>query len=118
MTWQAPEYLRIPANELAQDTPVRVRVGGDQREIAEDFARAIQGAIWEAHESRRTATATLIVPVGPVDQFPILAELINQERLDCRDLALINMDEYLGDDGQWVPLDHPLSFRAFMSRNF
>jgi glucosamine-6-phosphate deaminase len=58
------------------------------------------------------------LPVGPVDQFPILAERINQERLDCRDLALINMDEYLDDSDQWVPLDHPLSFRGFMNRKF
>ena len=30
----------------------------------------------------------------------------------------INMDEYLGADGGWIPLDHPLSFRAFMNRSF
>jgi glucosamine-6-phosphate deaminase len=67
---------------------------------------------------RLPGVATLIVPVGPVDQFPILAELINRERLDCRELVLINMDEYLDDDGRCVPLGHPLSFRGFMNRKF
>jgi glucosamine-6-phosphate deaminase len=62
--------------------------------------------------------ATLILPVGPVDQFPILAQLINDGRVDCREVVLINMDEYLDDDDQWVPLDHPLSFRGFMNRKF
>src|SRR4029079_5983479 len=62
---------------------------------------------------------TLIVPVGPVDQFPILAELINQQAIDCHDVVLINMDEYLDDDdGQWVSIGHPLSFRGFMNRKF
>jgi glucosamine-6-phosphate deaminase len=28
------------------------------------------------------------------------------------------MDEYLTDKDQWVPLDHPLSFRGFMNRKF
>jgi glucosamine-6-phosphate deaminase len=62
--------------------------------------------------------ATLIVPVGPVDQFPILAALLNERRLDCRGAVLLNMDEYLGDDGELVGLDHPLSFRAFMDCRF
>ena len=62
--------------------------------------------------------ATLIVPVGPVDQFPILARRINERRISCRRAVFINMDEYLGDDGAWIPEDHPLSFRAFMARNF
>ena len=62
--------------------------------------------------------ATLIVPVGPVDQFPILAERINERRICCRRAVLINMDEYLSDDGAWIPETHPLSFRAFMKRNF
>ena len=26
------------------------------------------------------------------------------------------MDEYLGDDMEWIAIDHPLSFRGFMER--
>jgi glucosamine-6-phosphate deaminase len=62
--------------------------------------------------------ATLIVPVGPVDQFPLLARKINERRIDCRNSVLINMDEYLTDDDLWVPLEHPLSFRGYMQRAF
>lgn len=116
MIWQAPEYLRIPAEELGRGTPVKVRIGGDQQQIADDFARAILAAICVTQDAGKSAT--LILPVGPVDQFPILANLINQQRIDCRDVMVINMDEYLDDDGQWVPLDHPLSFRGFMNRKF
>jgi glucosamine-6-phosphate deaminase len=58
------------------------------------------------------------VPVGPVDQFPVLAERINRERCDCRDVMFINMDEYLTPDDRWVDIDHPLSFRGFMNRKF
>jgi glucosamine-6-phosphate deaminase len=95
---------------------VKVRVSGDQQQLAEEMAKAILGEIQAAKRAGRAAT--LILPVGPVDQFPILARRINEERVDCRDVALINMDEYLEEDSQWVPLEHPLSFRGFMNRKF
>src|SRR5205814_8597873 len=62
--------------------------------------------------------ATLVVPVGPIDQFPILARLINEAKVSCVDTMFINMDEYLTDDGRWVSEDHPLSFRDYMNRQF
>jgi glucosamine-6-phosphate deaminase len=52
-----------------------------------------------------------------VDQFPLLAEMINRARLDCREVAIINMDEYLAGD-EWISIDHPLSFRGYMNRAF
>jgi glucosamine-6-phosphate deaminase len=60
----------------------------------------------------------LIVPVGPVDQFPILAAMLNKQKIPCRDTVFINMDEYLTEEDRWVPEDHPLSFRAYMNRQF
>jgi glucosamine-6-phosphate deaminase len=116
MTWQPPDYLTAKADVLGSGTPVKVRIGGDQQAIAEDFARAILAVIWEGQSAGRPAT--LILPVGPVDQFPILAAMINGQKLDCRNLVIINMDEYLDDHDQWVPIDHPLSFRGFMNRKF
>jgi glucosamine-6-phosphate deaminase len=62
--------------------------------------------------------ATLILPVGPVDLFPVLAGMVNQLRVDWRDVMLINMDEYLTKDDQWIDIDHPLSFRGYMNRKF
>lgn len=106
------DYLTIPAADLGKSTPVKVRVLGDMASIARDLADAI------LQEIRAKPAATLIIPVGPVDQFPILARLINDERLDCRDVMLINMDEYLTDAGEFVPADHPLSFRGYMDRAF
>lgn len=67
---------------------------------------------------KRGREATLIVPVGPVDQFPILARRINAARLSIRDVVLINMDEYLTDHDEWIAIDHPLSFRGYMNRLF
>lgn len=111
-----PDYLSVPASDLGKGTPVRVRVLGDMAALGRDAAEAMRQEILDARAAGRGAT--LIVPVGPVDQFPILAARINEERIDCRDVVLINMDEYLTDDDRYVPHDHPLSFRGFMDRLF
>lgn len=111
-----PEYLDVAEEELGRGTSVKVRVLGDMASVAEDMARVMGETIRAAVAEK--GAATLIVPVGPVDQFPILARRVNEERMSLREVVFINMDEYLTDDDRWVPLDHPLSFRAFMGRKF
>ena len=111
-----PAYLDVPPEKLGEGTPVKVRVLGDMTTIARDMAEAMLGCIRDAGERRKAAT--MIVPVGPVDQFPVLVERINQERVDCREVCLINMDEYLDDSDRWISVEHPLSFRGFMNRLF
>ncbi len=107
-----PDYLRIARADLAKGQPVQVRILADQASLAEDMARTMAAAI------RAQPQATFIVPVGPVDQYPILAQIINRERIDCRNVAIIQMDEYLTAEGAWLPETHPLSFRGFLNRQF
>src|SRR5687768_2754715 len=109
-----PSYLDVTPARLGSGTPVRVRALGDAASVAADFAEVMLDEIRRAHLDGRGGT--FIVPVGPVDQFPILADRVNREHVDLRDVCFINMDEYLSDDDRWVDLDHPLSFRGFMNR--
>jgi glucosamine-6-phosphate deaminase len=113
---ELPDYLKVTAADLGRGTPVKVRILSDMASVGQDMAEALLREILDAQAAGRGAT--LIVPVGPVDQFPILAQMINQQRIDCRDVVIINMDEYLTDDDRYVPADHPLSFRGFMDRLF
>ncbi len=111
-----PDYLTVSAADLGRGTPVKVRILGDMASVGQDMAEAMLQEILAARAAGRGAT--LIVPVGPVDEFPILAQRINEQRIDCRDVVFINMDEYLTDDDRYVNADHPLSFRGFMDRLF
>lgn len=111
-----PAYLSIPAAELGRGQSVQVRVKGDMTSLAEDMAEAMLDEIVGAAKEGRGAT--LIVPVGPVDQFPILAHSLNERKVSCRQTVIVNMDEYLNEDGGWIPETHPLSFRACMNRQF
>jgi glucosamine-6-phosphate deaminase len=111
-----PAYLKVTEEELGYGTPVKVRVVADMQAIAGDMAAAMLKEIQDAAAQGRGAT--LIIPVGPVDQFPVLAKLVNEARISLRDTVFINMDEYLTDDEQWVAEEHPLSFRGYMKRAF
>jgi len=111
-----PDYLDVPPERLGHGTPVKVRVLTDMASIARDMAQTMLDLIRDAASGGRAAT--FIVPVGPVDQFPVLAEMVNAQRVDLRELCLINMDEYLTDDDRMVDPSHPLSFRGFMDRLF
>lgn len=116
-----PHYLQATGRQLTdlQSTPgrrVRVSIVPDGDALASQMARDMADVIRASVSTGRPAT--LIIPVGPVGQFPLLAELVNRERLSLRETLLINMDEYLTDNDRWLPLEHPLSFRGFMEQQF
>lgn len=111
-----PDYLTISAADLGKGQPVKVRIKGDSNSIARNLAEAMLAEIIEGERAGRGAT--LIVPVGPVDQFPILARMINEQKVSCHRAVFINMDEYLTDEDQWIPMNHLLSFRGYMERAF
>ena len=60
------------------------------------------------------AHTAMIIPVGPTQQYPAFAQLVNNERIDCSRLYTFNMDEYLDWQGRVIPESHPLSFRKTM----
>ncbi len=49
-------------------------------------------------------------PIGPTEQLPLVARLVNELNISLRDAHFWGMDEWVGDDGQPVPVTHPLSF--------
>src|SRR3954467_12045447 len=111
-----PDYLSVSRGELGKGQPVKVRIGGEPVDLAQELANAMLQEI-EAGEATGKG-ATLIIPVGPVDQFPILAAMLNERQISCARTCFINMDEYLTDDDRWIPEEHPLSFRGYMNRAF
>lgn len=111
-----PDYLSVPAEQLGAGTPVKVLRAGDMMNMARVLAEQMKAEIVSANKQGRGAT--FIIPVGPVDQYPLLAEMLNSEGISCRDIVFIGMDEYLGDDGLWIPMEHPLSFRGYLNRKF
>jgi glucosamine-6-phosphate deaminase len=109
-----PQYLRIPPDELARASQVRLEIVPDLPALFQHFARHIADEIKTNNAAGKPTR--LILPVGPVDQYPILARLCNAERISWHNVFTFNMDEYCDWQGRAVPRDHPLSFEGFIRR--
>jgi glucosamine-6-phosphate deaminase len=48
-------------------------------------------------------------PIGPTEQLPLVARIVNALELDVRDAHFWGMDEWV-ENGRPVPVSHPLSF--------
>ena len=104
----------MPVEALRSQARIPFRLLADIPAVIGDFARSIANLIRTRNE--RGEPTRLILPVGPVRQYPLLAEIANRERISWRDVFTFNMDEFLDWQGRPIALDHPLSFEGFMRR--
>ncbi len=116
----AEECARVRAitkEEITQhDNPdFQIRVVEDSAEFYGRFATDIVMRLIEARDEGRECV--LILPVGPVPQFAIAAEMINRMGLDCSHLVTFNMDEYADEDGNTAPPEWEGSFATAMMQN-
>jgi glucosamine-6-phosphate deaminase len=79
-------------------------------ETLEDFylAEALEYiSAW--HQATEESPAGICGPIGPTEQLPLVARLVNELDVDLRHAHFWAMDEWVVD-GKEVSLDHPLSF--------
>jgi len=74
------------------------------------FAQSIAARLGTNNRAGRPTR--LIIPYGPVAQYPILRDILNRERISLKDSTLYFMDEYADASGSVVAPQHPLSFRG------
>lgn len=108
------EVHRLPAEALSERSGIAVHVLPDREALYEAIADVMIETI-DAN-NRKGAKTSMILPVGPVGQYPAFARKATQRGLDCRNLWTFNMDEFLDRNGRTVPEDHPMSFKGEMMR--
>jgi len=108
--------LRLSEEEILARAGDRLLVCNSIEELHHQFANDIYGEI--RHNLRFNKPTRLILPVGPVGQYPILAALINLAKLDLSDCFFFFMDEYCDEHGMALPVSHPLSFQGVVNREF
>lgn len=106
--------LSIPIDELAHASKVRLEVVRDLEGLYLHFALSISEEI--KANNRIGEPTRLILPVGPIGQYPLLVQICNQEGVGWQNVHTFNMDEYLDWQGRPLPLEHPLSFEGYMRR--
>lgn len=80
--------------------------------MAEDIASEIK------QNNKAGKQTRLILPVGPFGQYPLLAEIINTEKIYLSNCRFFFMDEYSDENGCAVGEDHPLSFKKYAKEYF
>lgn len=110
------EWLAVPPEELAERSPVPFLLLDSREALHERFADDIYSEL----EGSRGAGAevSLIVPLGPTGQYPILARRINDAGLALDHVTFFGMDEWLDWQGRPLPLEHPFSLEGAFRREF
>lgn len=106
--------MEMPCGELRQSARMPFRLLPDIPSLLSDFAHSIASEISE--NNARGEPTRLILPVGPVAQYPILCEITRRQQLDWKNVWVFAMDEFLDWQGRPIPVSHPLSFEGFLRR--
>ncbi|HVM14804.1 MAG TPA: hypothetical protein VM287_10820 [Egibacteraceae bacterium] len=116
---EACERVRaIPRNVITRhDNPdFRIAVINDEETFYRRFAEDLVGRIRDARAAGEQFV--VILPVGPMPQYRIAADLINAEELSLSHVHTFNMDEYADEDGNTAPSTWVGSFRRAMWEHF
>ena len=108
------ETYYCSSEEFVKNSKIPVRVMQTEADMMEEIAELMASTI-EANNASNEKTV-IICPVGPIGQYPILADKINARNIDLKNCWFINMDEYLVGDDETIPYENPLSFKATMDR--
>ena len=65
--------------------------------------------VWAWRQATSSKPAGICGPIGPTEQLPLVAQIVNDLQIDVREGHFWAMDEWYAD-GREVPVTHPLSF--------
>ncbi|PKP60297.1 glucosamine-6-phosphate isomerase [Candidatus Atribacteria bacterium HGW-Atribacteria-1] len=108
-------FFKISEDEILNNKKIKVYRVGSKIDIYNEIAKAMANKLKE--NNRKEISTSFILPVGPRGQYKRFARICNTEKISCRNLITINMDEYLDDSDNLIPEKHSLSFRGFMKEN-
>ncbi|MBN2449907.1 MAG: glucosamine-6-phosphate isomerase [Lentisphaeria bacterium] len=106
------ELLGLDPERVRQRARERLHVSGDVDGIYRALADAMAAEVRNGNREGRPTR--LILPVGPVGQYPLFLDTIRAEKLSLGRCWLFFMDEYADDDGGALSEEHPLSFAGEM----
>lgn len=91
---------------------IRLTTLSGEQEVYFDMA---MNMVEEVVRNNRAGKSTvMIVPVGPTDQYPIFARIVNAMDISLKNVWFFNMDEYLITPEKRIDDDHFMSFHHRM----
>lgn len=107
-----PNQLTCTSEELQNKTSIHFEVYPDTAAVYHHFAQSIADEI-QTNNAIGKATK-LILPVGPIGQYPLLIEICNREKISWKNVHTFNMDEYCDWQGRPLAESHPLRFERYI----
>lgn len=95
---------------------IKFRIVEGEWDIYFDMALSMLNVIMKNNEKNKKTV--MIVPVGPTQQYPILAKLINQLGVSLKNVWFFNMDEYMITPTQVIDVNNQMSFHKRMDTEF
>ena len=102
------------SEDFIKNSKVPVRIMQTEEAMMEEIAELMASTI-EFNNAKGEKTV-IICPVGPIGQYPIFANKVNERNISLKDCWFINMDEYLDDNDSVIDYNNSLSFHATMDR--
>lgn len=95
---------------------VTCKIVSDEWSIYYDMAMTmLEEIIANNNAGRKTV---MIVPVGPTQHYPILADMVNRLGVSLKNVHFFNMDEYMISEEQVIDKENPMSFQYRMKHEF
>lgn len=94
----------------------KIAILEDRNAFYTAFAKDLVDRIAAARDRNERFVA--ILPVGPMPQYAIAAEMINQRQISLAHVHIFLMDEYADADGITAPVSWPGSFAGAFLRSF
>ena len=110
------EWIAVPVDALAERARVPVTIVENPAAVHECFADDLWSEITSARDDGREIS--VIVPLGPVGQYPVVAERVNTQKLSLEHVTFFGMDEWLDWQGRPLPIGHPYSLEGRFRREF
>ncbi len=104
----------LPPEKLEEYSGIPVKILPDTQRLYDAIAEVMINTIL----AKKSGKVTMILPVGPIGQYPVFVKKIKERNIDCRNLWTFNMDELLDRTGRTLAESHPLSFKGEMMRSF
>lgn len=95
---------------------IELKVVEKEWDVYFDMALAMLKEIME--NNAKGKPTVMIVPVGPTEQYPILARLVNQLNISLKNVWFFNMDEYMISPGEEIDRSSRMSFHCRMNSEF
>ena len=108
------EVQQLPPEKLSERSGLPLKIIPDYESLYD----AVAEMMIEVILSKKGEKVTMILPVGPTQQYPVFARKVKEKSVDCKNLWTFNMDEFLDRNGRTIPEDHPMSFKGDMMSNF